>query len=109
MLLLLLHTAGFLGILVTVGLQLRKPTKKVPAAALHSGFTALLTGFALVAVNRFGLDLDINVLKVGAKLVILTAIVLTIYREQMRERSSTGTILLIGALTIVNMVIAIAV
>ena len=34
---------------------------------------------------------------------------LTIYREQMRERSSTGTILLIGALTIVNMVIAIAV
>ena len=109
MLLLLLHAAGFLGILAMIGTQLRKSPARIPGGTLHSALTALVSGLGLVAVNAWGLDLDINVVKIATKFSVLVVIIVLVVREQKRPATSKGMLLGLGALTLLNIAIAVAV
>ena len=106
-LLLVLHGAGFVGILVMIGTQLRKASPRVPSGTLHSALTALVSGLGLVAVNVWGLDHDLNAAKIATKFGVLVVILVIILRTHRRAAVAKSVLWGIGALTLLNIALAV--
>ena len=83
---------------------MRKPGlyKGIPHAAL----TALVTGLLMVGVAEMS-DGHVNNTKIGIKLVITLVIVILAFKgKKMGERAPRALVMSIGALTVVNILIA---
>jgi hypothetical protein len=109
--LLVLHFVGLASLLGGVLVQLRSirtGDARILPAILHGAYLQLLSGVGLVAVIQ-GADLDeVNNAKVGVKLVVLLILtVLAIVYRRRKARVPQWVVPVIGALTLLNIVLAV--
>lgn len=72
----------------------------------HAALTALVTGILMVGIAEMG-DADINHMKIGIKLLInVVVVVLAFMAKKKGDDAPRGLITSIGALTVLNIVIA---
>ncbi|WP_199422804.1 hypothetical protein [Actinotalea solisilvae] len=106
--LLVLHFVGLASLLGGFLVQMKPRTKKVVAAMVHGALTQLVTGVALVGTAyALGHGDDVDNAKIGVKLVVLLVITALVLRGRRQESVSTGVWGAIGALTLVNVVVAV--
>lgn len=106
--LLVLHFVGLASLLGGFLVQMKPKTKKVVAAMFHGALTQLVTGVALVGMAyALGNGEDVDNAKIGVKLVVLVVITALVLRGRRQESVSTGVWGAIGALTLVNVVVAV--
>jgi lysylphosphatidylglycerol synthetase-like protein (DUF2156 family) len=109
--LLVLHFVGLSSLLGGVLVQLRSMRTgdaRILPAILHGAYLQLLTGVALVAVIQGGRLDDVDNVKIGAKLVVLVLItVLAVVNRRRRTRVPQWVVPTIGALTLLNIVVAV--
>jgi hypothetical protein len=109
--LLVLHFVGLASLLGGVLVQVRSMRTgdaRILPAILHGAYLQLLTGVALVGVIQgAGLD-DVDNIKIAVKLVVLLVITaLAIVYRRRKTRTPQWVVPTIGALTLVNIVIAV--
>ena len=109
--LLVLHIAGFAGIIGGVMMQMPKVKEgaaKINGAILHSSLLQLVTGLALVGM-AYGMGNGdfVNNAKIGVKTVVVIAIVVIALVFKKKQNVSAGVSGAIGGLALLNMVIAI--
>lgn len=100
---LVLHFLGFAAILAGFLSQTRATEKKIDAGVLHGAWTQLVTGVVLTGIA----GADANHTKVGVKLAVLVAIVVLALWGRRRPAVPTGAWAAIGALTVLNVVVAV--
>lgn len=111
----LLHTAGFIGILGLLLLQIPKPQKRIPGGAMHSALLALVAGIALVGIRTSLHATDpgtweaVNNGKVGVKFLILAVILVLGYKNVKKPSVSVRIWAILIALTVLNIVVATAI
>lgn len=106
------HFIGLAALLGGVIVQLSAPSKVVSGAMLHGGLTQLLTGITLVGLAEAALPdkaEELNMAKIGIKLLILLAIVTLCWVNRDRKDVPTGLWAAIGLLTVANIGIAVLV
>ena len=107
--LLIVHLLGFAALFGGMFLQMRSPEKSINSAMRDGAGTVFLAGLLLVGVLEAG-DADVNHMKIGIKLVISIAIVVTAFlgRKKVKagEEVSTGIAHATGGLALVNILIA---
>lgn len=79
--------------------------RMVPAM-LHGALTMLVTGVTLVGLNQAD-DQDVNNVKIGIKLAVLTVILLLVYLKRDDERVDKAVFGAVGLLTVTNIFIAV--
>lgn len=109
--LLVLHIAGFAGIIGGVMMQMprvKEGTAKINGAILHSSLLQLVTGLALVGM-AYGMGNGdfVNNAKIGVKTVVVIAIVVIALVFKKKQNVSAGVFGAIGGLALLNMVIAV--
>lgn len=105
-LVLVLHFIGLAGIIGGVLVQWRSEARRIDALVLHGALTQLVTGLALVGLNE-ALDADVDNAKVGAKLAVVVVILVLAWVYRKREAVPTWVWTGIGALTVLNIGIAV--
>lgn len=103
-----LHILGVVGLLGGVLYQIkamRAGAARVLPAMMHSAWLMLISGLLLVGL-QYPLGHDVNNAKIGVKLVILIAIVVVALLNRKREVAPKWVLPTIGALTVVNVLIA---
>ena len=93
---------GFLAQLKAMG---QGAARFVPAM-LHGALTMLVTGVLLVGLNQAD-DQPVNNIKIGIKLALLIVILGLVYVKRDEETVEKPLFALVGALTTVNVVIAV--
>ncbi|MBX9247022.1 hypothetical protein ICW40_19715 [Actinotalea ferrariae] len=105
---LVLHFVGLASLLGGFLVQMKPRTKRVEAAMFHGALTQLVTGVALVGMAyALGNGDDVDNAKIGVKLLVLLVITGLVVAGRRKESVSTGVWGAIGALTLVNIVIAV--
>ena len=107
-LILALHIIGIAALLGGVLFQIgsaRTGRARVLPAMMHGAWTMLLTGLLLVGLH-YPLDRDVNNPKVAAKLLVLVAIIVIALVNRKREALASWVLPSIGALTVVNVLLA---
>jgi hypothetical protein len=109
-LLVVLHVVGIVAIAFGFFKELRNKTFGVNVAMLHGASTQLLTGILMVGLRESGVVADDEVLdmsKIALKLVIALAVIAaySIGKRKSEQKLYWG---LIGALTLTNIIIAVA-
>ena len=107
--LLVLHFIGLASLLGGFLVQMRSPDKGVNPAMLHGALTQLVTGLLMMGILEAGLlpDEQANVTKLTVKLVIVVVITVLAFLGRRRTPPQVGFWAAIGALTLVNVVIAV--
>ena len=108
-LLLVLHFVGLASLLGGFIVQMSSPTKGVNAAMLHGALTQLLSGVLLVGVVESD-DTDVgelNMTKISVKLGVVLVITVLAFVGRRRQPPQVALWALIGALTLVNVVVAV--
>jgi hypothetical protein len=114
MFLVVLHLVGmaalFGGFLVQIK-ALRAKTAEILPAMIHGAWTSLLTGILLVGVDQWELSLggvaDLDHAKIAIKSVVV-AIIVTLAMIHRKKKPVSGSVLgTIGALTFLNVVLAV--
>lgn len=104
-LLLVLHFIGWGIVLGGTVTNLRTP--RIAPGVLHGALTALISGILMVGLAEGVLDVDVNQMKIGIKLVIALVLTGLIIWTGRRETEPTRRIIgLIAALTTINIAIA---
>ncbi|MFD1661595.1 hypothetical protein ACFSL4_26165 [Streptomyces caeni] len=104
-----LHIIGIgalLGGFLTQMKAMGQGTARFVPAMLHGALTMLVTGVALVGVNE-AQDHTLNMVKIGIKLAVLVVILGLVYVKRDEERVQAPLFGLVGALTCVNIFIAV--
>ena len=108
--LLVLHFVGVAAILGGALVQLAPGLQgkgRVVATTMHGAWLQLITGIALVGVIQVaGLD-EINNAKIGVKLAVLVVITVIAFLNRKKDPVARWVIPVIGALALVNIVIAV--
>ena len=112
---LVLHFVGLASLLGGFLVQMKalKPgTAKIIPAMIHGAWTMLVTGLLLVGLREWMSALDpaaaeLDNIKVAVKSIVVTLIVVFVMINRKKEKVSSGTLGLIGALTLANIVIAV--
>ncbi len=104
-LLVFLHLLGMAGIVSGFLMQLMTESAKAPKSILHSSLLQLVTGLLLVAVAEMGGDPEVNHFKIGVKLLV--AIGVTVVALLDVRKPTTGLAATAGALTVLNVGIAV--
>lgn len=107
-LILALHIIGVVALLGGVLYQtaaLRAGNARILTAMMHGAWTMLVTGVAMVGI-RYALDADVNNTKITVKLAVLLVIIVLALINRKREVVANWVVLTIGALTVVNVVLA---
>ncbi len=107
--LLVLHIAGFAGIVGGVMMQMPKlkaGAAKINGAILHSSLLMLVTGLALVGM-RYALDEPVDNAKIGVKTLVLIVIVVLAIMNKKKASVSGGVLGAIGGLAVLNVVLAV--
>lgn len=107
---LILHFAGIAGLAVGVGAALRKQITQARGAVWHSSLLMLLSGIGLVAVDSLANE-ELDHGKVGVKFLVLLLISALAFRlnrgtKTATDSGPTGQYLVIGLLTVFNILIA---
>jgi hypothetical protein len=103
-----LHIIGVAALLGGVLYQIRairEGTARVLPAILHGAWTMLLTGVLLVGL-QYPLGHEVNNVKITVKLAVLVVILVVTLVNRKRETLSRWVLPLIGALTVVNILLA---
>ncbi len=109
--LVILHFVGLASLLGGVLVQLRSirtGDARILPAILHGAYLQLITGLALVGVIQ-GADLgEVNNITIGVKLLVLLVLtgLAVIYRRK-RTRTPQWVVPVIGALALLNIVVAV--
>jgi hypothetical protein len=105
-----LHVVGIVAIGYGFFKELAKKTYGVNVAMLHGAITQLLTGVVMVGLRESGIVEDEEVLvmsKIALKLLI-ALVIIAMYSIGKRKAEQKLYLGLIGALTLTNIVIAVA-
>jgi hypothetical protein len=108
--LVVLHFVGLASLLGGVLVQIRSfktGTAVVLPAIMHGAWTQLVTGIALVGVIEMGDFYDSNNAKVAVKLAVVVVIVAVGFLNRKNKRPAAWVVPAIGALALVNTVIAV--
>ena len=108
-LLVVLHFVGLASLLGGFLVQMKSPDKGVNPAMLHGALTQLVTGVLLVGIASAGLvsGEEVDHAKIAVKLVIVLIITALAIVGRRRVPPQVGLWGAIGALTLVNVVIAV--
>jgi hypothetical protein len=108
-LLVVLHFIGLASLLGGFLVQMRSADKGVNPAMLHGALTQLVTGVLLVGIASAGLvpGEEVDHAKIAVKLVIVLIITALAFVGRKRTPPQVGLWGAIGALTLVNVVIAV--
>ena len=108
-LLVVLHFIGLASLLGGFLVQMRSADKGVNPAMLHGALTQLVTGVLLVGIASAGLvpGEEVDHAKIAVKLVIVLIITALAFIGRKRTLPQVGLWGAIGALTLVNVVIAV--
>lgn len=112
---LVLHFVGLASLLGGFLVQMKalKPgTAKIIPAMIHGAWTMLITGLLLVGLREWISVLnpaaaELDNIKVAVKSIVITLIVVFVMINRKKEKVSSGTLALIGGLTLLNVVIAV--
>ncbi|MGC0422356.1 hypothetical protein [Embleya sp. AB8] len=108
--LVVLHIVGIAALLGGVLTQLsalRTGEVRIVPAMTHGALTMLVTGLALVGVDRQGLDKDLDTAKIATKLVVLLVILVLVWGNRAAARVSGRVLGTIGLLTVANIAVAV--
>lgn len=106
--LVVLHFIGLASLLGGFLVQMRSPEKGVNPAMLHGALTQLVTGVLLVGIASSGLvDEQVDNAKITVKLLIVIVITALAFIGRRRTPPQIGVWAAIGALTLVNVIIAV--
>jgi len=90
---------------------LAQSAAKIVPAMVHGAWTMLATGLLLVTLAEWrvamGADFEINHTKVGIKLVVLLVILVLVLRNRKKDQVSSAIVGSIGALSVVNIILAV--
>lgn len=103
-----LHIIGVVALLGGVLYQipaLKKSTARVLPAMMHGAWTMLVTGIALVGL-QYPLGNEVNNVKITVKLAVLVAIIVLALVNRKKQSVATWVLVSIGALTVVNVLLA---
>jgi hypothetical protein len=109
-LLVVVHFIGLASLLGGVITQITASEKVVNRAMVDGALTQLVSGIALVGVAQMALPeeaADLNMVALGAKLLILLVIVTLVWANRKRASVPVGVWAAIGVLTLTNIVIAV--
>lgn len=107
--LLVLHFIGLASLLGGFLVQMRTPDKGVNPAMLHGALVQLVTGVLMMGILEAGLlpDETANVAKLSVKLGVVVVITILAFIGRRRTPPQVALWGAIGALTLVNVVIAV--
>jgi hypothetical protein len=103
-----LHILGVVALLGGVLYQIapmRTRTARILPGMMHGAWTMLVTGIALVGL-QYPLGNEVNNVKITVKLAVLIAIIVIALVNRKREAVATWVLPAIGALTVVNVLLA---
>ena len=103
-----LHILGVVALLGGVLYQIpamRSRTARVLPGMMHGAWTMLVTGVALVGL-QYPLGNEVNNVKISVKLAVLVAIIVIALINRKKEAVAAWVLPTIGALTVVNVVLA---
>lgn len=104
-----LHFVGLASLLGGFLLQMRAmrtASAKIVPAMVHGAWTMLITGLVLVGLHEM-MDHEVNNLKVGAKLIVVLVITVLVMINRKKENVKTAVFGAIGALTLLNVILAV--
>lgn len=113
--LVVLHFVGLASLLGGFLVQiksLKSGEGKIVAAMIHGAWTMLVTGLALVGVHEWISALDpsageIDNLKVAVKSIVLTLVLVLVMVNRKKATVKSSILALVGALTFLNVVLAV--
>ena len=109
-LLLVLHFIGLASLLGGFIVQMSSPSKGVNPAMLHGALTQLVTGVLLVGIvesDQLPDEGPLNMTKISVKLGVVLVITVLAFMGRKRQPPQVALWGLIGALTLVNVVLAV--
>lgn len=107
-LLVVLHFVGLASLLGGFIVQMKSPEKGVNAAMLHGALTQLVTGVLMVGlVESKAVDEDLDMQKIGVKLLVVLVVTALAFVGRRRQPPQVALWGIIGALTLLNVVIAV--
>jgi hypothetical protein len=91
---------------------LKPGTAKIIPAMIHGAWTMLITGLLLVGLHEWTSSLDSTVgeidnIKIAVKSIVLTVVLVLVMQNRKKEAVKSGTLALIGGLTLLNVVLAV--
>ncbi|MET7321682.1 hypothetical protein [Streptomyces sp. NPDC005549] len=98
--------AALLGGFLTQMKAMGQGTARFTPAMLHGALTMLVTGAVLVGLNQ-AQDYSVDNVKIGVKLAVLIVILGLVYVKRDDEKVEKPLFGLVGALTLVNIFIAV--
>ena len=110
--LLVLHFIGLASVVGGFLVQMKSPDKGVNPAMLHGALTQLITGVLLVGIAEMSTNVpyegfEIDHAKIGVKLLLTVVITVLAFVGRKRTPPQVGLWGAIGALSIVNILIAV--
>lgn len=112
--LVVLHFVGLASLLGGFLVQikaLRSKTAEIIPAMVHGAWTMFITGLLLVAVREWELALgggyELDHIKIGVKTLIALVILVLVLLKKKQKPVSSAVLGLIGALTLVNVILAV--
>ena len=107
-LILILHFVGLASLLGGFIVQMKSADKGVNPAMWHGALTQLVTGVLLVGIAESGaIDDKLNMTKISVKLLIVVIITVLAFIGRKRQPPQVPLWGIIGALTLVNVAIAV--
>lgn len=98
--------ASLLGGFLTQMKAMAAGTARFVPAMLHGALTMLVTGVLLVGFREMD-GSPVNNVKIGVKLAVLFVVLALVYVKRDEERVEKGLFAAVGALTVVNIFIAV--
>jgi hypothetical protein len=112
--LLVIHLIGQAALLGGFLTQMRAASAdeaKILPVMMHGAWTALAAGLLLVGLAEYrvamGADFEVNHMKIGVKSLVITAILILLYRQRKKDSVKAGAFWAIGGLTLANVVLAV--
>lgn len=107
-LIVVLHFVGLASLLGGFIVQMKSPDKGVNPAMFHGALTQLVTGLLMVGIVEMGMvDEELDMTKISVKLLIAIVITVLAFIGRKKPLPQVGLWGAIGALTLVNVVLAV--
>lgn len=112
--LIILHFVGLaslLGGFLTQMKSLKTASAKILPAMVHGAWTMLATGLLLVGLAEYrvamGANFEVDHVKIGIKSLVITVILILVMANRKKQQVSSGIVGAIGALSLINIALAV--